>query len=77
MPGIVSRNNQIVFFAGNNRTGLATQKFDIYDIPTKTWSIGALPQTENVERALIISVNNIIYVAGAPTAPGQVWKLEF
>jgi len=60
---------------------LQNNKFDIYDVTTKTWSIGLLPV--NIIGASIISVNNTIYVAGGQTEDGlyipsnQVWKLEF
>ncbi|MBA3673505.1 MAG: hypothetical protein H0W75_00860 [Chitinophagaceae bacterium] len=55
----VVKDNKMVFFTGN---GAVKNKFDIYDIATNIWSIGVLPQ--NIEGAAIISVNNIIYVAG-------------
>ena len=52
--------------------------FDIYDIATNTWSIGVLPVS--MGSTLIISVNNVIYLAGGlvnGALSNQVWKLEF
>ncbi len=71
----VVKNNKIVFFTGR---GLEKNKFDIYDIATNTWSIGAL--NLNIVGASIITVNNTIYVAGGyvnSVVFNQVWKLEF
>ena len=73
--GVVLKNDKIVFFTGS---GTEKNKFDIYNITNNTWSIGVLPVT--VAEASIISVNNIIYVAGGfinGIASNQVWKLEF
>ena len=73
----VQKDNKIVFFTGD-WAGLITNKFDIYDITTNTWSIGVLPV--NISGASIISVNNTIYVAGGlvnGVLSNQVWKLEF
>lgn len=74
----VLQNNKIIFFTGPSQYVGQTNKFDIYDIATNTWSIGLLPV--NIESAAIISVNNIIYVAGGyvnGVLSNQVWKLEF
>ena len=71
----VLKNNKIVFFTG---AGAVINKFDIYNITTNTWSIGMLPV--NIEGASIISVNNIIYVAGGKVnnvLSNQVYKLDF
>ena len=71
----VSKDNKIVFFTG---AGDSNNRFDIYDIPTNTWSTGVLNQ--NIVGASIISVNNTIYVAGGSmngVLSNQVWKLEF
>lgn len=71
----VIKDNKIVFFTGE---GAANSKFDIYDVTTKTWSIGVLPV--NIYGASIISVNNTIYVAGGyvnGVLSNQVWKLDF
>ena len=68
------KNNKIVFFTGK---GAQQNKFDIYDMSTNSWSIGILPT--NVGGATI-SVNNVIYVAGAVidgVLSNQIWKLEF
>jgi hypothetical protein len=72
---VVAKNNKIVFFTG---TGIEKNKFDIYDISSNTWSIGELSQ--NIVGASLISVNNIIYVAGGyinGVLSNKVWKLEF
>ncbi len=71
----VQKKDTIVFFTG---AGAEKNKFDIYAINSKEWSIGVL--SENIEGAAIISVNNIIYVAGGKVNGGlsnQVRKLEF
>ena len=71
----VSKNDNIVFFTG---TGDVTNKFDIYNSSTDTWSIGVLNQS--IRNAAIISVNNNLYVAGGyvnGVLSNQVWKLEF
>ena len=70
----VIKNNQIVFFTGSDMRN----KFDIYDIASNSWSIGKLNQ--NIVGAAVISVNNVIYVAGGNVngSPSNiVWKLEF
>jgi len=67
----VAQNNEILFFSESDR-------FDIYDIATNTWSIGVLPVP--LRGAAIISVNNTIYVAGGlinGVYNNKVWKLEF
>lgn len=72
----VLKNDKIIYYrpyAPDNN------KFDIYNITTNTWSIGSLTQPIP-EGASIISVNNIIYVAGGyvnGVPSNQVWKLEF
>lgn len=71
----VLKDNKIVFFTGE---GAIQNKFDIYDITTNAWSIGAL--NHNIFSAAIISVNNTIYVAGGyinGVLSNQVWKLNF
>ena len=72
---VVAKNNKIVFFTG---TGAEKNRFDIYEVTSNTWSIGELPQ--NIVGASLISVNNIIYVAGGyinGALSNKVWKLEF
>ena len=69
----LKKDNKIIFFGKNNVT-----RFDIYDLTTKSWSIGVLPQ--NFYYASVISYNNIIYMVGSHTSgvlSNQVWKLEF
>lgn len=76
-PSVVAKGNKILFFPYRS-TGRDTNKFDIYDMATNTWSIGVLPM--KVEGVSIISVNNIIYLAGGKVngvLSNQVWKLEF
>ena len=73
----VVKNGKIIFFSDGYPNG-STDKFDIYDILTNTWSIGVLPV--NILGASIISVNNTIYLAGGEVNgvfSNQVWKLEF
>ena len=57
--------------------------FDIYDIGSNSWSVGVLPQSLS-SHASVISVNNVMYVAGGLSSFGgnleylpQVWKVEF
>ena len=75
----VESNNKIVFFTtANNYFQNVTDKFDIYDITTDTWSIGIIPQ--RIYGSCIISVNNIIYVAGGfvnGEISDQLWELNF
>lgn len=77
----VARNDKIVFFNGSRylySLDPNKNKFDIYDPASDTWSVGVLPV--NIEGASIISVNNIIYVAGGMINgifSDKVWKLEF
>ncbi|MEO5581336.1 MAG: hypothetical protein ABIR66_01480 [Saprospiraceae bacterium] len=71
----VIKNNKIIFYGVY---GSDSDKFDIYDIATNRWSIGLLPM--NIVGACILSVNNIIYIAGGSVngvLSNQVWKLEF
>jgi hypothetical protein len=74
----VQKNDNIVFFTGSNTISSGTD-FDIYNTTSHTWSIGRLSQP--VFGAAIISVNNIIYVAGGSDGHNnyynQLWKLEF
>jgi hypothetical protein len=81
---VVQKGSKIVFFTAHTTQagwlipGIATNKFDIYDIFSGTWSIGVLPV--DIYDASIISVNNTIYVAGGYVngfLSSQVWKLEF
>ena len=72
----VVKNNKIIFLRHEDTAG--TYKFDIYDLQTKTWSIGVLPV--NVTGASIISVNNNIYVAGVyvnNVLSDKVYELDF
>jgi len=70
------KNNKVIFFTGEG----SSDKFDLYDLATKTWSIGVLPQGYNGSFAAMISVNNTTYVSGISIngyLSNQVWKLEF
>ena len=71
--GAFEKDNRIAFLPG--WIYAPNGNFDIYDIGSSIWSIGVLPQ--NIGKPTIISVNNIIYVAGGLTNVVQVWKLEF
>lgn len=72
----VQINGKIIFFVSN---GVIKNRFDIYDPLTNNWSIGVLDQSINP--AVVILVNNSIYVAGTlnnnDAYHRQVWKLEF
>jgi N-acetylneuraminic acid mutarotase len=75
----VVKNNKIIWFATlDPSNGNSTDKFNIYDITTNTWSIGLLPVRMN--GASVMSINNIVYIAGGfinGRMSDQVWKLEF
>lgn len=72
----VVKDNKIIFLRHDDR--LETNKFDIYDTQTKTWSVGLMPF--RISGASVISVNNTIYIAGGiinGVGSEKVWKLEF
>jgi hypothetical protein len=74
----VVRDNKIIFYRSSALQNTHPERFDIYDIPTGTWSIGVLPF--RIDDASIISVNNIVYLAGGfvnGEFSNKVWKLEF
>ena len=78
--GAFEKENKIVFISLYGGWQY-WQDFDIYDTGSDSWSIGLLPQAIS-SYASIISVNNVIYVAGGinPGNTGysnQVLKLEF
>ena len=62
------KNGSIVFYTG-------CDKFDIYEPVSGKWSIGRMNQM--FDGAAVISVNNIIYIAGEDPSSNQVWRLEF
>jgi hypothetical protein len=69
----VEKDGKIIFLGKSSFPNY----FDIYDTATNSWSVGLLPQ--GIEKASIISVNNVIYVAGGEVnnvLSGQVSKLE-
>ncbi|MEO6583203.1 MAG: kelch repeat-containing protein, partial [Ferruginibacter sp.] len=71
----VQKNGNIVFFTG---VGQQKNKFDIYSITGKSWSVGVMDKS--MEGNAIISVNNIIYVAGGKVKgvlSNQMYKMEF
>jgi hypothetical protein len=77
MLSAVQRNNDIIFFTGN-WGGLIQDKFDIYHLLSRTWSVGVLPVA--VEGSSIVAMNNNVYVWGGKingTYSYQLWKLEF
>lgn len=74
---VAKSGNKYVFFVWG---GAAKDKFDIYDALNNTWTIGLLDQP--VSPSFVISVNDIIYVAGTSGSNNdgyydQVWKLQF
>ena len=73
----VLKNDNIVFFTGLSPNS-ATNRIDIYNTTSETWSVGILPV--NIYYSTIIAVHNTIYVAGGyvnGSVSAQVWKLEF
>jgi hypothetical protein len=72
----VVKDNKILFLRSGDLAD--SDKFDVYDIASNTWSIGVLPY--KIGGASIISVNDTIYVAGISingVLSDKVWKLEF
>ena len=72
----VVKDNKILFLRNGDLAD--SDKFDIYDIISNTWSIGVLPY--KIGGASIISVNNTTYVVGVSingVLSNKVWKLEF
>ena len=74
----VLKDDKIVFFTGYGSDPRNGTYFEIYNLTTSTWSTVLLDK--NIMGAAIISVNNVIYVAGGfvnGVGSDQVWKLEF
>jgi len=74
----VLKDDKIVFFTGSGSDPRNGTHFEIYDLTTETWYTAVLDKS--ISGAAIISVNNIIYVAGGfvnGVGSDQVWKLEF
>jgi hypothetical protein len=74
---LVRKDNKVIFFRAHG----ITNKFDIYDLSSNTWSVGVLSNFD-VELTTIISVNNTIYVTGGwdkinGKMNDTVWKLVF
>ncbi len=80
MNNAVVKDNKLLFF---RNIGEDAHRFDIYDLGTRTWSIGVLPQ-DAIQYETIVSAGNEVYLAGGATFGGnlmslsnQVWRLEF
>lgn len=76
--GAVLKYDNIIFFTGGGSDPRDGSHFDIYNLSTDTWYTGLLDKS--ITGAAIISVNNVIYVAGGivnGVGSDQVWKLEF
>ena len=74
----VLKDDKIVFFTGDGSDPRNGNHFEIYNLATDTWYTAVLDKS--IEHAAIISVNNVIYVAGGfvnGMGSDQVWKLEF
>jgi hypothetical protein len=73
----VEKDGKVVFPGSGSDPRNGTH-FEIYDLTTGIWSTGLLDKS--ITQAALISVNNVIYVAGG-YVNGQgfdmVWKLEF
>jgi N-acetylneuraminic acid mutarotase len=74
------KDSKIVYLPGSGSWDATTiNKFDIYDVSSNKWSIGQLNQS--IPEGAVISVNNIIYIAGGHNNNyqyyNQVWKLAF
>ena len=73
--GAVLKNDKLVFLNGNSAY---PNQFDIYNISDNTWTTGILPFP--IINGVVISVNNVIYVAGGYVngqLSNKVYKLEF
>lgn len=74
----VLKDDKIVFFTGYGSDPRNGTYFEIYNLTTDTWSTVVLDKS--IKGAAIISVNNVIYVAGGVVngvGSDEVWKLEF
>ena len=74
----VLKDDKIVFFTGSGGDPGDGVHFEIYNLTTDTWYTAVLDKS--ITHAAIISVNNVIYVAGGfvnGVGSDQVWKLEF
>ena len=74
----VLKDDKIVFFTGYGTDARNSNHFEIYNLATDDWYTAVLDKS--ITNAAIISVNNVIYVAGGfvnGTGSDQVWKLEF
>jgi N-acetylneuraminic acid mutarotase len=71
-PTAISKSNEIIFFTPGDEEFLSDQ-FDIYNTLTGKWSIGTLDQV--TAGCGIISVNNVVYVAGGKTSEGYSDKV--
>ena len=63
--GAVTKNDKIIFLSNSQISGIAANKFDIYNTQTGVWSVGVLPpdliSTNNYTPVAIGSANNEIY----------------
>lgn len=69
------KDNKLIFF----RHFDATNYFDLYDIPTNTWSVGVFPGFMP-RGAALVSKDNTVYIAGdygARESINKIWTLEF
>jgi hypothetical protein len=76
--GAFEGDNKIVFIY--NVTSDALVHFEIYDIPTNSWTMGILSNPLSYYPGAFISSNNTVYMAGGSGVnyfSAQVWKLEF
>jgi len=74
----VLKDDKIIFFTGGNGADSDGTRFEIYNLTTDTWYTGVMDKS--IIGAAIISVNNIVYVAGGyvnGVGSDQVWTLEF
>jgi N-acetylneuraminic acid mutarotase len=67
----VKKDSMIIFFIGT-----FSNKFDIYNEGTNTWSVGVLPKNMYGQA---MSMDNVIYVNGHEESSGRskLWKLKF
>jgi Kelch motif len=67
-PTAVVRNEQVAFFGWMDGLGVS-HRFDVYNTQTKEWVIALVGQA--ISGPAIISVNNIVYMAGGTTNQNQ------
>jgi hypothetical protein len=74
-PAAIARSDEIIFFVPGEfgANNLSSDRFDIYNTVTGKWSVGLLSYP--VAAPALISVNNVVYMAGGKTSEGYSDKV--